>query len=113
LAPWLSNSRRVTTHRSLSPLSAGIAEFHDLALLGLRGHVRIGHLPFPVTDDAVQAGIARHADDISGRVSFAPAEQALPVESGVAAGEDPDLGPVLAQPGNQELDHGGGVPGWR
>ena len=38
---------------------------------------------------------------------FAPADQALPAEAGITPDDEPRLGPVLAQPGDQIVRYDG------
>jgi hypothetical protein len=59
----------------------------------------------------LQAGIPRHPDHVAHSMAFAPANQPLPAEPRIAANDDPYRRPRLAQPGHDQLDHGGRMLG--
>lgn len=59
----------------------------------------------------MQARISGHADDVTDLAALAPADQPLAAEAGIAAHDDLDLRPSLAQLGNDQFDDGSRMPG--
>ena len=79
------------------PLVGGIAKLADHALLDSLADEGGFEFLFPGLDVTVQAGIARDTDDVADAAAFAPADQALAAETGIAADDEANLRPGLTQ----------------
>src|SRR3982751_5248278 len=93
-------------HATLDVPAVGrVSELVDQTLLGAAALVLVGEHQFGVSHPRFQASVASQPDDVAHARALAPAQQSLAAEPGVAAHDDPALGPGLAQPLHQQLDH--------
>ena len=99
-------------HASRSVPGRGrITELADQALLGPGASVVTLEYLFGQFHTHLKAGVASQADDVLHIGPFAPAQQPLTTEPGVAPDDDLHIWPGLTQPRHQQPQHGRRMPG--